>query len=116
MKLFSIFKLLLFLHLQTLLKQIYEEGIDELVLYDITASREKRDIMIELVEKVASQIFIPFSAGGRYPSGSAGRPWRRRRNSRRTRPLRRAQTPSRARHHAARRGHSGHGIYGLYRR
>ena len=42
----------------------YEGGIDELVLYDITASRENRDIMIELVEKVASQIFIPFSVGG----------------------------------------------------
>jgi cyclase len=45
-------------------RQYYEDGIDELVLYDITASREKRDIMIELVEKVASQIFIPFSVGG----------------------------------------------------
>lgn len=45
-------------------RQYYEDGIDELVLYDITASREKRDIMIKLVEKVASQIFIPFSVGG----------------------------------------------------
>lgn len=45
-------------------RQYYEDGIDELVLYDITASREKRDIMIELVERVASQIFIPFSVGG----------------------------------------------------
>lgn len=44
--------------------QYYRDGIDELVLYDITASREKRDIMIKLVEKVASQIFIPFSVGG----------------------------------------------------
>jgi cyclase len=45
-------------------RQYYEDGIDELVLYDITASREKRDIMIKLVERVASQIFIPFSVGG----------------------------------------------------
>jgi cyclase len=45
-------------------RQYYKDGIDELVLYDITASRENRDIMIELVEKVASQIFIPFSVGG----------------------------------------------------
>ncbi len=45
-------------------RQYYEDGIDELVLYDITASREKRDIMIKLVEKVAAQIFIPFSVGG----------------------------------------------------
>ena len=45
-------------------RQYYLEGIDELVFYDITASREKRDIMIDLVEEVASQIFIPFSVGG----------------------------------------------------
>ncbi len=45
-------------------RQYYEEGVDELVFYDITASREDRDIMIEFVEKVASQIFIPFSVGG----------------------------------------------------
>ena len=45
-------------------RQYYEDGVDELVFYDITASREKRDILIEFVEKVASQIFIPFSAGG----------------------------------------------------
>jgi len=45
-------------------RQYYQDGIDELVLYDITASRENRDIIIELVEKVASQIFIPFSVGG----------------------------------------------------
>lgn len=45
-------------------RQYYEDGIDELVFYDITASRENRDIMIEFVEKVASQIFIPFSVGG----------------------------------------------------
>jgi cyclase len=45
-------------------RQYYEEGADELVFYDITASRENRDIMINLVEKAASQIFIPFSVGG----------------------------------------------------
>ena len=44
--------------------QYYEDGIDELVFYDITASRENRDIVIEFVEEVASQIFIPFSVGG----------------------------------------------------
>jgi cyclase len=42
----------------------YEEGADELVFYDITASHEKRDIMIETVRKVAERIFIPFSVGG----------------------------------------------------
>jgi cyclase len=45
-------------------RQYYEEGVDELVFYDITASREDRDIMINFVEEVASQIFIPFSVGG----------------------------------------------------
>ncbi len=45
-------------------RQYYEDGIDELVFYDITASRENRDIMLEFVEEVASQIFIPFSVGG----------------------------------------------------
>jgi cyclase len=45
-------------------RQYYEDGVDELVFYDITASREERDIMINFVEEVASQIFIPFSVGG----------------------------------------------------
>jgi cyclase len=45
-------------------RRYYEDGVDELVFYDITASREGRDIMIEFVEQVASQIFIPFSVGG----------------------------------------------------
>jgi cyclase len=45
-------------------RQYYEDGVDELVFYDITASRENRDIMISFVEQVASQIFIPFSVGG----------------------------------------------------
>ena len=42
----------------------YDEGADELVFYDITASCERRDIMIETVRKVAERIFIPFSVGG----------------------------------------------------
>jgi imidazole glycerol-phosphate synthase subunit HisF len=42
----------------------YEEGADELVFYDITASAEKRAIMIEVVRRVAEEIFIPFSVGG----------------------------------------------------
>jgi len=42
----------------------YEAGADELVFYDITASHEKRDIMIDVVKKVARTIFIPFSVGG----------------------------------------------------
>lgn len=42
----------------------YEEGADEIVFYDITASSERRDIMIDVVRHVAEEIFIPFSVGG----------------------------------------------------
>jgi cyclase len=45
-------------------RKYYEDGIDELVFYDITASSDRRDIMIDVVSAVASQIFIPFSVGG----------------------------------------------------
>jgi len=40
------------------------EGIDELVFLDITASVEKRRIMLETVERVAEVINIPFTIGG----------------------------------------------------
>ena len=42
----------------------YEAGADEIVFYDITASHEKRNIMIDVVRRVAETIFIPFSVGG----------------------------------------------------
>ena len=42
----------------------YEQGADEIVFYDITASHERRGIMIEVVRRVAETIFIPFSVGG----------------------------------------------------
>jgi cyclase len=42
----------------------YEQGADEIVFYDITASAEARDIMIDVVRRVAETIFIPFSVGG----------------------------------------------------
>ena len=42
----------------------YEQGADEVVFYDITASHERRGIMIEVVRRVAETIFIPFSVGG----------------------------------------------------
>ena len=45
-------------------KQYYADGLDELVFYDITASNEGRGIMLEVVERVAAEIFIPFSVGG----------------------------------------------------
>ena len=42
----------------------YEAGADEIVFYDITASYEKRNIMLDVVRQVAETIFIPFSVGG----------------------------------------------------
>jgi cyclase len=45
-------------------KIYYEAGADEIVFYDITASHEKRGIMIDVVRRVAEEIFIPFSVGG----------------------------------------------------
>jgi len=42
----------------------YEQGADELVFYDITASNERRGIIIDVVRAVAREIFIPFSVGG----------------------------------------------------
>lgn len=42
----------------------YEEGADEIVFYDITASAEDRGIFLDVVERVAESIFIPFSVGG----------------------------------------------------
>jgi cyclase len=47
-----------------LAKFYFDEGADEIVFYDITASNEKRDIFIDVVEKVAENIFIPFTVGG----------------------------------------------------
>jgi imidazole glycerol-phosphate synthase subunit HisF len=45
-------------------KKYYEAGLDELVFYDITASSDNCNIMIDVVERVAAQVFIPFSVGG----------------------------------------------------
>lgn len=41
-----------------------EQGADELVFLDITASHEGRAPIIELAERVAEQVFIPFTVGG----------------------------------------------------
>ncbi|MFP3867339.1 MAG: imidazole glycerol phosphate synthase subunit HisF [Desulfobacteraceae bacterium] len=42
----------------------YEAGADEIVFYDITASSDRREIMIDVVRQVAKEIFIPFAVGG----------------------------------------------------
>ena len=45
-------------------KQYDVQGADELVFLDITASSDSRNITIDMVEKVANTIFIPFTVGG----------------------------------------------------
>jgi imidazole glycerol-phosphate synthase subunit HisF len=40
------------------------EGADELTFLDITASSDKRDIVTDLVRRVADEVFIPFTVGG----------------------------------------------------
>ncbi len=40
------------------------EGADELVFLDITASSDDRETMVHVVERVAEQVFIPFTVGG----------------------------------------------------
>lgn len=41
-----------------------KQGADELVLLDITATHEGRSTMIDIVERVAQTVFIPFTVGG----------------------------------------------------
>lgn len=45
-------------------RRYYDEGADEIVFYDITASAEGRGIFLDVVERVAKAIAIPFSVGG----------------------------------------------------
>lgn len=47
-----------------LAKRYEEEGADELSFLDITASYEKRKIFLNVVKKVAEEVFIPLSVGG----------------------------------------------------
>lgn len=42
----------------------YEAGCDELVFLDITATSDERRTMVDVVDRVASQVFIPFTVGG----------------------------------------------------
>ena len=45
--------------------QVYDrEGADELVFLDITATHEARNIVIDMVRRVADTVFIPFTVGG----------------------------------------------------
>jgi imidazole glycerol-phosphate synthase subunit HisF len=47
-----------------LAKRYNEEGADELVFLDITASAEKRPILLDVVSRTAEQVFIPLTVGG----------------------------------------------------
>jgi len=44
--------------------QLYEDQIDEIVFYDITASAQRRPIDLETVRDVARHVFVPFTVGG----------------------------------------------------
>ena len=45
-------------------KYYNEQGADELVFLDITASSDKRKTVVDMVKKVAESVFIPFTVGG----------------------------------------------------
>ncbi len=45
-------------------KRYNEQGADEITFLDITASHEDRDTMIHMVERMASEVFIPLTVGG----------------------------------------------------
>lgn len=45
-------------------KKYNDEGADELVFLDITASNEKRSTMVDIVKSVSKEVFIPFTVGG----------------------------------------------------
>ena len=42
----------------------YEEGADELVFLDITATPEERDTMVDIVERISEKVFMPLTVGG----------------------------------------------------
>jgi cyclase len=47
------------------LARLYDqEGADEIIFLDITASHERRNIMLDVARRVAEQVFIPFTVGG----------------------------------------------------
>lgn len=45
-------------------KRYNDEGADEITFLDITASHEKRDTIVDIVERVAKEVFIPLTVGG----------------------------------------------------
>jgi cyclase len=49
---------------EDLAARLYDDQIDEIVFYDITASAEKRKIDLDTVRRVAHHVFVPFTVGG----------------------------------------------------
>jgi len=49
---------------EELARRLYDDQIDEIVFYDITASAQKRKIDLETVRRVAHHVFVPFTVGG----------------------------------------------------
>lgn len=45
-------------------REYYRQGVDELVFYDIIASARGRGPILDLISRVASEVFIPFCVGG----------------------------------------------------
>src|SRR5690606_6323626 len=45
-------------------RQYNEQGADELTFLDITATSDNRDLILPIIEQVASQVFIPLTVGG----------------------------------------------------
>ena len=49
---------------EELARQLYDDQIDEIVFYDITASAQRRSIDLDTVRRVAQHVFVPFTVGG----------------------------------------------------
>ena len=49
---------------EDLAQRLYEDQIDEIVFYDITASAQRRKIDLATVRQVAQHVFVPFTVGG----------------------------------------------------
>jgi cyclase len=47
-----------------LARKYYEDGADEIVFLDITASHERRGTMVEVIEKTSKNVFVPLTVGG----------------------------------------------------
>ncbi|MEM2419146.1 MAG: HisA/HisF-related TIM barrel protein, partial [Candidatus Hadarchaeales archaeon] len=47
-----------------LAERYYEEGADEIVFLDITASHERRETMTKVIERTSERVFVPLTVGG----------------------------------------------------